>query len=254
MKICEDSEAFVEAGGDLVFDHTKIILQNTNDEYYYARVPHRLNDSSNIDLRTLDLVPIPVDNIWPKANPDWTQVPEPLPDNVYLKQPSLMDYGESDASLRLDEHILNEAEVCEILKQNPHPNIATYRGCVVRGGRIRGLCFDRYPQTLSQRIKDRSPLDINVCMEGIERGVAHLHGLGLIHNDLNPNNIMMDGEGQPVIIDFDSCKPTGKNLGLKAGTMGWEPETKSSIARPENDEHGVAKLREWLVKETGIVS
>lgn len=36
MEICEQSEAFLEEDGDLVFDHTKLILRR-DDEYFYAR-------------------------------------------------------------------------------------------------------------------------------------------------------------------------------------------------------------------------
>lgn len=247
MEICEQTEAFVEEKGDLVFDHTKIIVKGTEDEYFYARIRRRLNSSSNIDLRALDLVKIPVDNIWPKLSPNLTQVPTPLPKNSYLKQPSLIYYGDTDTSLRIDEQILNEATVCEILKQNPHPNIAIYYGCVVRGERIRALCFVKYLQSLSQRMGDSTPLDINTCLQGIQNGVAYLHRLGLIHNDLNPANIMMDGDN-PVIIDFDSCKRIGEKLGIKAGTIGWAmPEM--SIARPENDEYGMKKIQEWLANK-----
>jgi serine/threonine protein kinase len=38
-----------------------------------------------------------------------------------------------------------------------------------------------------------------------------MHDLGLVHSDLNPSNIM-DGNN-PIIIDFDSCKPEGQKLG-----------------------------------------
>lgn len=265
MEICEQSQAFVEKGGDLVFDHTKIIVKGEEeDEYFYARVPHRLGRRSSgmldVDLGALDLVRIPTDNVWPKLSPDLTQAPHtPPPENSYLKQPSLLYYGDSDASLGFDEHLLDEAKVCEILKQNPHPNIVTYWGCIARGGRIRGLCFARYPQTLAQRMRvplaeipgtsRAGPLDVDACLRGIRSGVAHLHGLGLIHNDLNPANIMMDELDNPVIIDFDSCKRMGEKLGLKAGTVGWEMTDLGDVAKPENDEYGIAKLEAWLRKE-----
>lgn len=254
MEICEQNEAFIEEDGDLVFDHTKIIVKGKEDEYFYARVQHRHVDRpSDIDLSALDLIKIPIDNVWPKLSPNLTQAPTPLPNNSYLKQPSLLYYGDTNASLRFDEQILNEAKVCEVLKQNPHPNIATYRGCVVRDGRIRGLCFAKYPLTLAQRMQVDNqsiyaPLDIDTCLQGIKNGVAHLHNLGLIHNDLNPSNIMMDGDN-PVIIDFDSCKQIGEKLGLKAGTIGWAMSELGDIAKLENDEYGIAKLEQWLAKK-----
>jgi serine/threonine protein kinase len=112
-------------------------------------------------------------------------------------------------------------EACEVLKRYPHPNIASYLGCVVKERRIRGIAFARYSVTLSQMLKDRTSFDRGHCLWGIEAGVRHMHKLGLVHNDLNPSNIiMMDGDN-PVIIDFDSCKREGDELGSKAGTDGW---------------------------------
>ena len=69
-------------------------------------------------------------------------------------------------------------------------------------------------------LKDGTPFDRGHCSRGIEAGVRHMHKLGLVHNDLNPSNIMMDGDN-PVIIDCDSCKREGDELGSKAGTDGW---------------------------------
>jgi tRNA A-37 threonylcarbamoyl transferase component Bud32 len=55
---------------------------------------------------------------------------------------------------------------------------------------------------------------------GIEASVHHMHKLELVHSDLNPSNLMVDGDN-PVIIDFDSCKREGDELGSEAGTDGW---------------------------------
>lgn len=106
------------------------------------------------------------------------------------------------------------------------------------------MCFVKYPLSLSQQVKKNIPLDVEFCLQEIKKGVAHLHRLGLIHNDLNPTNIMMNGDS-PVLIDFDSCKQVGRKLGLKAGTIGWA-KTDVTVAKPENDDYGVAKLEEWL--------
>jgi serine/threonine protein kinase len=100
---------------------------------------------------------------------------------------------------------LNEAEVCEILRAFPHPNIARYLGCIVENNRITGLCFVKYGMNLLERVtKDSRPFDIDLCLRGIQKGIQHLHSLDLIHCDLNPTNILIDRD-TPVIGDFDSC-------------------------------------------------
>ena len=72
-----------------------------------------------------------------------------------------------------------------------------------------------------------------------------MHALGLIHNDLNPSNIMMNGDS-PVTIDFDSCKREGEKLGLKLGTFGWAMEG-VVYATPQNDYFGLSKIRGILM-------
>lgn len=75
---------------------------------------------------------------------------------------------------------------------------------------------------------------------------SDMHSLGLIQNDLNPSNIMMDGE-RSVIFDFDLCKEMGEKLGLKRGTLGWELEG-AICAMPENDYFSLSKIRELLME------
>jgi len=140
---------------------------------------------------------------------------------------------------------MNEAEVCEILRASPHPNIAQYLGCIVENDRITGLCFVKYDMNLSERVtKDSHPFDTDLFLRGIQKGIRHLHSLDLIHCDLNPTNILMNGD-TPVIGDFDSCRRKGEKLGFKAGTIGWTSED-FKFARPENDQYGLSKIRDFL--------
>jgi serine/threonine protein kinase len=76
------------------------------------------------------------------------------------------------------------------------------------------------------------------------KGVNHLHELGLIHNDLKPLNIMIDGDN-PILIDFDSCKRVGEKLGVKAGTI-CKTIASAEYATPKNDLFSISKLQEFL--------
>jgi serine/threonine protein kinase len=147
---------------------------------------------------------------------------------------------------------LNEAKVCETLRAHPHPNIAEYLGCLVDKGRIIGLCFVKYDMTLSQRVaqdrlaQDSHSFDASSVLQGIEEGVQHLHSLNLIHCDLNPTNVFINGDGDvPVIGDFDSCRRIGDRLGLKARTSGWT-RNEFKFALPKNDQYGLLKIKELL--------
>ncbi|KAF1841497.1 uncharacterized protein K460DRAFT_168453 [Cucurbitaria berberidis CBS 394.84] len=247
MELCEQAQVFLEHGDDCHFDHTKIILRRADNEYFYAKTSLRIPQSSRIDVDQLETIPIPANHIWPLADPTFTRAPEPLPSTCYLKRPSFLYYDETANEQDYGRQILTEVEACEVLKLHPHPNVAQYMGCIVEAGRIRGLCFPKYCTTLSQMLKERSYFDRSRFLREIEAGVRHMHDLGLVHNDLNPSNIMMDGDNA-VIIDFDSCKKEGDKLGTKIGTHGWTLDD-VEYARRENDFYSLSLIAAALKRD-----
>ncbi|CAK7269261.1 hypothetical protein SEPCBS119000_003479 [Sporothrix epigloea] len=239
------ASCFLEPKDDeYVFDHSKIILRGPNDEYFYATTEEPMYKSSSIDLDKLEIFPISSD-IWPRYSPHLSLAPNPPPPNSYVKKPNFVNYDENTSPQKIGDLILQEADICEILKKHPHPNVATYMGCVVQDDKIKGLCFARYAKTLSERLEMKTPFDKQRCLEEIESGIRHLHSLGLVHNDINPANIMLDDADRAVIIDFDSCQHEGEELGKKAGAISWSIED-ATHARHENDFFGVSKLKEHL--------
>ena len=251
MEVIEVCEAFTGPIDNLVFADTKIILRRTDDgQLYFAHSLAPIPDNSTFtpeELAALELTAIPTDEIWPAFDSKFSKAPQPLPDNSYTKQTSLLDVGDIP-NCKFRELILGELEICELLAQHPHPNVAEYRGCVVEDNRITGLCFARYDTTLSDKVSSGVPFDRAACLRGIEDGISHLHRLGLIHNDLNPSNVMVDVDGSnPVIIDFDSCRREGQELGLKWGTPFFAMEDMTHATR-ENDFYGLAKIREFLME------
>jgi serine/threonine protein kinase len=245
MEICQRGQAWIEKDGELEFDFTKLILRSPDDDFFWATTKDRVGESTFVDLDRLVKTRIPSDSIWPRFSADFFCAPDPLPLDCYVKEPNLLDYGDTLASTQMSSQILHEIRICELLRLHPHPNIVTYEGCVVRSGHIRGLCFSRCRMTLAQRLSDAPDFDKNLCFQGIERGIHHLHTLGLVHNDINPTNIMMDVNDNPCIIDFDSCQFQGQKLGLKGGTRGWTKEGEA-YARLENDYFSLAKLRAYM--------
>jgi len=88
-----------------------------------------------------------------------------------------------------------------------------------------------------------------VCyLPGIKDGIRHLHSLRLIHNDINPANIMLDNQG-PVIVDFDSCRAPGESLNRVKRTYGWhDPNVR--VSQESNDLNALAELRIWLTSSS----
>ncbi|KAI9700088.1 MAG: hypothetical protein M1836_002622 [Candelina mexicana] len=233
------------------FMHTKVILESLEDgDFFYATIKARYRSVAEIDATQLEPHPIQAAHIYPPYSASLTRAPDPLPAGCYVKRPSLLEYGDPGlGETDLSDLLLNEAEICEALMQSPHPNIAHYLGCQVRDGRIRGLCFASYDTTLSDQLDDYTRPLIK-CLDGIKCGIQHIHSLGLIHNDINPSNVMMNADGVPVIIDFDSCKAEGLRLD-KGGTLGWDHEGLTSLR--ENDYYGLDKIAEALEEHDRLV-
>jgi len=118
----------------------------------------------------------------------------------------------------------NEAQVLQRIAQHPqHPNIIKYHGCRVRRGFVTAIVMDRANgPTLQAHVDKGANIDKTRFMAAMRSAVRHLHSvIGVAHNDINPNNIMVVDE-LPVLVDFGSCRPLGDVMGGSRGTPGWD--------------------------------
>lgn len=194
----------------------------------------------------------------PLIRPDWTM--SPRNDDYYIKKPDLYAYY---SVTDLEGQIAREVELCELLKEHPHPNVATYFGCTAARGRVTGICFKRYKISLFEHVNPRflnkkaflesgrEHVDghIKEAMKGLLSGIRHLHSLGIVHNDISPTNVVIDEDGSLVLIDFDSWRRRGEALTIDGigtkRTYGWyNPEV--TEASEQNDLDAYHELETWL--------
>jgi serine/threonine protein kinase len=142
---------------------------------------------------------------------------------------------------------LEEARTLHLVQRKPHPKLVCFEGCLVNDGRIIGLLLKRYSTTLSDRIetKDSKALDRVSCFRGIADGLKPLHSLAIAHNDVDPENVMLDEEDRPVIFDLGSCKIFGERP-TECGTPPWNDGVNEDYSRANNDQIGLRKVGEWL--------
>ena len=190
---------------------------------------------------------VPLENIYPLFPANFTKSPPFDSSRQYLKAPSFTYDDCGPGKTFVADCLLNEASILERLKTSPHKNLATYHGCVVEDGRITRLCLTRYPFSLTEYLeKDPSENDKRRIMDGIEAGVLHLHSLGLAHNDVNPDNICIDGEsGEGILIDFDSCLPFGEKLMKGVGQLD-SPSSDAPVSDRGNDFDGLDMVHDFL--------
>ena len=260
MEILEFNECFPDAPGEPVFT---IVVFNDGDQLFTARATGRYSRKSEILAASFDdRVAIPTSAFQPQLT-DTLFLSQVEPDDrMFVKRPSLLSYYHTDHTQdeRIADDLLREAQVYEKLRSSPHDNVVQYIGCEVKNGRISGLCLPRYKQSLMQRLNPGSlgkrafanscsgNLDQGWCQkisEGIRAGLNNLHSLGLVHNDLNPSNILLDDQDIPRIVDFGSCRPEGESLTNVGRTYEWYNEAVQEASK-KNDLDALAEIDAWM--------
>eukprot|EP00168_Porphyra_purpurea_P012380 TRINITY_DN3259_c0_g1_i13.p1 TRINITY_DN3259_c0_g1~~TRINITY_DN3259_c0_g1_i13.p1 ORF type:complete len:218 (+),score=37.01 TRINITY_DN3259_c0_g1_i13:819-1472(+) len=193
--------------------------------------------------------------VFPLAGLNCTVLQPAKATGLYLKRPSLLDYNEISSRSGIQELVGQEVAVCELLKLQPHVNIAEYKGVAVEGGRIIGLYFKKYAATLAECAKKHAvPTGRLAILDALHSALNHLHGLRYCHNDVNPTNVMFDDQGRPVLIDFDACRLVGDQL-LKGCTLSYFDDEQGGgerkVARKDLDKRSLSDLAKWL-EDNGV--
>lgn len=244
----------VDEEGAFPFKSDTAVFSQGSDIFVSRNTSQQFPPDVSIHLEELKSIKVDLNDVFPIFDPKlFTLAPEPLPKQSFVKRQTLGAYegngkGRSHAPREL---VRREAIACEALRQPSHPNIAKYFGCIVEHSRIVALCFQRYNETLKDRLKCRDrPLDKDRIVQGVRDGIDYMHSLGYCHNDIHDGNIMITDEDTPVIIDFDSCLPEGEVLACKGGAPWWSIDTDKS--HKENDLFSLKKLEEVMEEASSV--
>ncbi|OBT53445.1 hypothetical protein VE04_08135 [Pseudogymnoascus sp. 24MN13] len=197
------------------FLYTQIVFKDGGD-YFFCQSKERRPKLDTESINALNPQKILRGHIWPLLEGGLTVCDDPTNPDIYIKKPRLTAYDSTPALAHL---ILQEARVCEILMQKPHPNVAKYLGCYVQEGRIAGLCFQRYAETAEERRARGLLINKALVVNQISAAIAHLHCFNLAHNDVKASNVMFPTiqSENAILVDFDSCAVIGGPLPAKRG-------------------------------------
>jgi serine/threonine protein kinase len=208
---------------------------------------------------------IPDDELFPELPADQpiTLAPRRLNMNkgaAFVKRAGLSLYhpdpkDKNGPGCEAKDLLREEVLIMERLSARPHPYIVRYLGCRVHRGRITAIVTQALKWNLNDYAYDMPAkflrLDKECFLAGVESAVRYMQSLGLAHNDVNSNNIMVREEDEtgsctPALIDFGSSGPFGGRL-LNAGSLGFanmeDPELFVSLKR--HDEWSFDRMREW---------
>jgi len=148
--------------------------------------------------------------------------------SVYRAHDRLLD--RTVALKVLHEHHLHDPEYVERFRREArsaavlsHPNIVT----VIDRGEHDGRQFIVFEyvggENLKRLIEQRKPLPVGTALElatQIARGLSFAHRSGLVHRDVKPQNVLLNGDGQAKVTDFGIARSLDVQHGMtQTGTV-----------------------------------
>jgi DNA-binding helix-hairpin-helix protein with protein kinase domain len=86
----------------------------------------------------------------------------------------------------------------------------------------------------------RKPRGRHECVaylgERVAEALAHAHYNGIVHGDIKPSNILLSGNGEPLLMDFNLSGDAGQSILARGGTMPYmPPEQLQSVLLNDSD-------------------
>src|SRR5438132_662082 len=121
-----------------------------------------------------------------------------------------------------DEFVERFKREARTVAQLSHPNIVT----VIDRGEDAGRQFIVFEYIDGENLKElvvrKGRLSVRVALElalQVARGLAFAHQNGLVHRDVKPQNVLLNGDGQAKVTDFGIARPLDVDGVTQTGTV-----------------------------------
>lgn len=112
-----------------------------------------------------------------------------------------------------------------LVAQLRHPNVVDFRGAVLDAEiKSVGLVFERWDSTLGRVLRSRQQLTVNHAryfMFQILSALQYLHGAGVVHCDLKPDNILLNSSCAIALADFGLARCGALPFGYDVVQTSW---------------------------------
>ncbi|MDR0267387.1 serine/threonine-protein kinase [Paenibacillus sp.] len=147
----------------------------------------------------------------------------------------------------------------DLLRMSQHPGVVRILDCLEQNGTsyivteyVEGMTLDRYIAALSGEM---DPGFLYETMIPLIDTLKYLHGLGVIHRDLKPGNIMIGKDGGVTLLDFGSAVTYQNQEGMypiftTAGYSPLELYSEKSRQNPVSDIYSLAAVLYFCCRGT----
>ena len=126
-----------------------------------------------------------------------------------------------------------EAQLCARLEK--HPNIVSvYEAGTIEGRRyiameyIDGIPFSDWAEQRKPSLRTRVRI-----LRDVAHAIHHAHKGGVLHRDLKPKNVLIDGQGRPFVTDFGMAKRvSGTSESSSGGGLGASSSAGTVVGTP----------------------
>lgn len=86
---------------------------------------------------------------------------------------------------------------------------------------VSGLDLSRATERLAAQGQRLPIAEVLAIVKSVAEALHYVHELGLVHHDVNPDNILLSDDGQVKLIDFGVTRPAGSSNGLLLGKVAY---------------------------------
>ncbi|MEF8775442.1 MAG: FHA domain-containing serine/threonine-protein kinase [Haloarculaceae archaeon] len=199
----------------------------------------------------------------------WKGLDEETGDRVAIKAPN---YDSANDPAIVKESLQSELEILEGIREaGGHPHVMELLDSVVQGDTLFIVVGFIEGEVMLDAVERRNgitdPEDLRRVGIALCEAMSFLHRNGLIYRDLKPDNVMLQEDLWPILIDFNTAKGfEAQRAGDGSGTSGTvipnpvykppelnnDPELVGYRQGPWSDVYSIGKLLMFMLSGSGV--